>query len=177
MVGLILFVVPLNFKKLEFVLNWRDTKFVDWGTLIPFGGGHALSDAMFKTGLASWIAAAFIGLFGSPPTFVMLIIVVVFIIFLTEVTSNTAVTSMMVPVLIAIAFKAGNDQTTLAIAVAFSASLAFMLPVATPPNAMVFSTGYVKMTQMVRAGFFLNIIACFFTLIIFIIFGHQLFKF
>lgn len=175
-IGLILFVIPVNFKKLEFVLNWRDTKFVDWGTLILFGGGLALSDAMFKTGLASWIAASFIGLFGSPSTFVMLMIVVVFIVFLTEVTSNTAVTAMMVPVLIAIALKTGNDPTTLAVAVAFSASLAFMLPVATPPNALVFSTGFVKMTQMVKAGFFLNIIACFFTLIIFFIFGHLIFK-
>lgn len=175
-VGLILFFIPVNFKKLEFVLNWKDTKFVDWGTLILFGGGLALSDAMFKTGLAAWIAASFIGLFGSPSTFVMLMVVVVFIVFLTEVTSNTAVTSMMVPVLIAIAFKTGNDPTTLGVAVAFSASLAFMLPVATPPNALVFGTGYVKMTQMVKGGLLLNIIACFFTLIIFFIFGHLLFK-
>lgn len=175
-VGLILFVVPVNFKKLEFVLHWKDTKFVDWGTLILFGGGLALSDAMFKTGLASWIAGSFIGLFGSPSTFVMLMIVVVFIVFLTEITSNTAVTSMMVPVLIAIGLTTGNDPTTLAVAVAFSASLAFMLPVATPPNALVFGSGYVKMNQMIKGGFFLNIIACFFTLIIFFIFGHRLFK-
>lgn len=175
-VGLILFVIPVNFKKLEFVLNWKDTKFVEWGTLILFGGGLALSDAMFKTGLASWIAASFIGLFGSPSTFVMLMIVVVFIVFLTEVTSNTAVTSMMVPVLIAIGLQTGNNPTTLAVAVAFSASLAFMLPVATPPNALVFGSGYVKMSHMIKGGFFLNIIACFFTLIIFFIFGHLLFK-
>lgn len=156
--GLLGFVLPVKLKKPEFVLEWRDTRFVDWGTLILFGGGIALSDAMFKTGLASLIAHSFVSVLGSPPTLVMMIAVVFLVDFLTEVTSNTAVTSMMVPIFISIALTTGEDPIALALAVALAASLAFMLPVATPPNALVYSTGYVSIRQMVRSGFMLNIL-------------------
>jgi len=105
--GLLGFVVPVKLKEPQFVLEWRDTRFVDWGTLILFGGGIALSDAMFKTGLASLIAHSFVSSLGSPPTLVMVIAVVFLIDFLTEVTSNTAVTSMMVPIFISIALTTG----------------------------------------------------------------------
>ena len=166
----------MNIKKGEFVLNWKDTKFVDWGTLILFGGGLALSDAMFKTGLAGWLATSFVSLLGTPSTLVLLIFIVLMISFLTEITSNTAVTSMMVPVVIAIAYSTGGDPTALAIGTAVAASMAFMLPVATPPNAIVYGTGYVKLTDMIKAGFILDIVGWFFTSIILFIFGHLIFK-
>jgi sodium-dependent dicarboxylate transporter 2/3/5 len=176
LVGLILFLIPVNIKKGEFVLNWKDTKFVDWGTLILFGGGLALSDAMFKTGLAGWLATSFVSLLGTPSTLVLLIFIVLMISFLTEITSNTAVTSMMVPVVIAIAYSTGGDPIALAIGTAVAASMAFMLPVATPPNAIVYGTGYVKLTDMIKAGFILDIVGWFFTSIILFIFGHLIFK-
>ena len=156
--GALCFVLPVDFRQSRFLLEWQDTRFVDWGTLILFGGGIALSDAMFKTGLATWIATSFVALVGSPPTLLMVAAVVLLVNFLTEVTSNTAVTGMIVPVVISIAQKTGENPVTLAIAVALAASMAFMLPVATPPNALVFGTGYIKLKDMVRNGFWLDVL-------------------
>ena len=173
--GFLGFVVPVNLRRREFVLDWRDTKCVEWGTLILFGGGIALSDAMFKTGLASLIAKTFVAELGSPPTLVMLIAVVFLVDFLTEITSNTAVTSMMVPIFISIALSTGEDPIALALAAALAASLAFMLPVATPPNALVYSSGYVSIRQMVRTGFVLDILGWFVVVGILIVFGSWVF--
>ncbi len=174
--GVALFVVPISFKKLEFVLNWKDTRNIDWGTLILFGGGLTLSDAMFKTGLAAWIAKTFLGVFGNPTTLVLLFLTVLFIVFLTEVTSNTAVTAMMVPVLIAISSTSGQDTTTLVIGAAIAASMAFMLPVATPPNALVYGTGYVKLSDMIRVGLILEILGWIYTISILFVFGNLIFN-
>jgi sodium-dependent dicarboxylate transporter 2/3/5 len=173
--GLLLFILPVSMKEHTFVLEWSDTRFVDWGTLILFGGGIALSDAMFKTGLASFIATSFVGMLGSPSTLVMMFAVVFLMNFLTEVTSNTAVTAMMVPIVISIAVRTGEDPVALAIAAAVAASMAFMLPVATPPNALVFSTGYVKIRDMVRSGFILDIIGWLLTVGIMVVFADWLF--
>lgn len=173
--GVLGFVMPVTFRRREFVLDWNDAKYVEWGTLILFGGGIALSDAMFKTGLATWLATAFISTLGSPPTIVMLIAVVFLVAFLTEVTSNTAVTSMMVPVFISIALSTGEDPIALAVATALAASLAFMLPVATPPNALVYGTGHVSIRQMVRSGFMLEILGWLVAVGILIVFGSWIF--
>lgn len=173
--GVLAFVVPLNFRKGEFLLHWRDTKFVDWGTLLLFGGGIALSDAMFKTGLASWIAQSFVGFFGAPSTLVLMLIIVFLVDFLTEVTSNTAVTSMMVPIVISIALQTGNNPVALAVAAALAASMAFMLPVATPPNALVYSTGYVRISQMLKAGFWLDVLGWLFTVGILVVVANWVF--
>lgn len=174
-VGLLLFIVPVSFRDHTFLLEWSDTRFVDWGTLMLFGGGIALSDAMFKTGLAAWIATSFVGLLGSPSTLVMMFAIVIFIDFLTEVTSNTAVTAMMIPIVISIAVRTGEDPVALAIAAAVAASMAFMLPVATPPNALVFSTGYVKIKDMVKSGFILDIIGWVMTVGIMVVFANWIF--
>lgn len=172
--GSLLFFIPVRLSKGTFLLDWRDTKFVDWGTLILFGGGIALSDGMFKTGLAAWIATSFVELFGAPSTIVMVFAVVFLINFLTEVTSNTAVTSMMVPVVISIALKTGENPITVAVAAAIAASMAFMLPVATPPNALVYGTGYVALKDMVRAGFILDIIGWLMTVFVVLIIAGWL---
>jgi sodium-dependent dicarboxylate transporter 2/3/5 len=174
-VGLLLFVVPINLLKGEFLLNWKDSKFVDWGTLLLFGGGIALSDAMFKTGLAAWIANWFVGLLGTPSTIVMLIAIVLLVDFLTEITSNVAVTSMMVPIVISIALKTGQNAIALAVAAAVAASMAFMLPVATPPNALVYSSGYIRLKDMIRAGFFLDIAGWIVTVFILTVIAGWLF--
>ncbi len=172
--GVLLFLVPVSFRDGVFVLDWRDAQYVDWGTLLLFGGGIALSDAMFKTGLAAWIATSFVGVLGSPSTLVMLIAIVVLVDFLTEITSNTAVTSMMVPIVISIALRTGENPVTLAIGAAVAASMAFMLPVATPPNAIVYSSGYVSMRDMIRAGFALDIAGWFFTLFVLVVIAGWL---
>lgn len=178
--GVLCFVMPVNFQQSRFLLDWQDARFVDWGTLILFGGGIALSEAMFKTGLATWIATSFVSLVGTPSTLVMVVAVVFLVDFLTEVTSNTAVTGMIVPVVISIAQKTGENPITLAIAVALAASMAFMLPVATPPNALVYGTGYIKLKDMVRNGFVLDMLGWILTVgilyfIAFKIFGIVIF--
>ena len=162
-VGALLFLMPVNLARGEFVLNWKDTHMVDWGILILFGGGIALSDAMFKTGVASWIATSAIGILGSPSTLVMLFVIVLLVDLLTEVTSNTAVTTMFVPIIISVAIRAGENPVTLAVAAAIAASMAFMLPVATPPNALVFASGTVRLRDMIRAGVILDMLGWVFT--------------
>ncbi len=174
-VGLLLFLIPVDFSNGIFLLDWKDTKFVDWGTLLLFGGGIALSDAMFKTGLASWIANSFVGFFGTPSTLVMMFAIVFLIDFLTEVTSNTAVTSMMVPIVISIALQTGENPVALALAAAIAASMAFMLPVATPPNALVYASGYIRITDMMKAGFWLDILGWFFTVGILVVVANWIF--
>ncbi len=160
---LILFLLPVDWKKQKFVLDWSDAKFVDWGTLLLFGGGIALSDGMFKTGLANWMANTAVSFLGSPSTLLMMFVLIILLELLTEVTSNTAVVSMMIPIIISIAKGTGNDPVALSIAATLAASMAFMLPVATPPNALVYGTGYIKITDMIKGGIVLDIIAWFFT--------------
>jgi sodium-dependent dicarboxylate transporter 2/3/5 len=173
--GLLLFLIPANLRKGEFVLSWKDTRNVDWGTLILFGGGIALSDAMFKTGVAAWIATSVTGVLGAPSTLVMMLVIVLLVDLLTEVTSNTAVTSMIVPVVISVAIATGQNPVTLAVAAALAASMAFMLPVATPPNAIVFGSGYIRLGDMIKAGFILDILGWFFTVAVVFIFAHLIF--
>ena len=173
--ALLLFVIPVDLKNKKFALEWTDTKFVDWGTLILFGGGIALSDAMFKTGLASWIATSFVGIIGNPSTILLLFLIVLLIALLTEVTSNTAVTSMMIPIVISIARGSGADPITLSIGTALAASMAFMLPVATPPNALVYGTGLIKIKDMFRCGFILDMLGWIFTVFIVYVFADKIF--
>jgi len=174
-VGLLLFVVPVRVASREFVLKWEDTKSVDWGTLILFGGGIALSDAMFKTGIATWLATSVFGIIGTPSVILLVAMIVLFVGLLSEVTSNTAVTTMMAPIVISLGYGTNTDSVTLAIAAALASSLGFMLPVATPPNALVYATGYVKLRDMVRAGFLLDIIGWLITVGVMWLFGSLLF--
>lgn len=165
--AVILFLGPVDWSKRRFVLDWDDARYVDWGTLLLFGGGIALSDAMFKTGLAQVLASGFITLFGRPSPLVLVIIVVIFMELLTEVTSNTAVTSMMVPILISISSGLGVDAASLAIPATVAASMAFMLPVATPPNALVYATHRVSLRDMLKAGIVLDLVAWIFIALFF----------
>jgi len=130
---------------------------------------------MFKTGLAIWIADSFIGMFGTPSTLILMMLIILLAELLTEVTSNTAVTSMMVPIVISIALTAGSNPKVLAVAAAVGASMAFMLPVATPPNALVYGTGYVTLKDMIKAGIVLDFIFWILTTFVMIIIGQYLF--
>jgi sodium-dependent dicarboxylate transporter 2/3/5 len=173
--GVLLFIIPVDFVQGEFLLHWRDSAFVEWGILILFGGGIALSDAIFKTGFGMWIATSFVGVFGSPSTLLMMFVVVFLVDFLTEITSNTAVTSMMVPIVISIAARTGENPVALAIAAALAASMAFMLPVATPPNALVYATGHIRLKDMVRAGLILDLLGWLFTIGVLVVFACLVF--
>ena len=156
--ALLLFVVPLDLHTWRSVLQWRDSRYIDWGTLVLFGGGISLSNAMFSTGLTDWLAGGLIDSLGSVTPWVCLVGVVLLVDFLTEITSNTAVTTMMSPILISLAPQLHLDPVMVCVVAAMAASLAFMLPVATPPNALVYATGYFRIGEMIRAGFWMNLI-------------------
>jgi sodium-dependent dicarboxylate transporter 2/3/5 len=155
--ALMLFLVPAGGgAKGEFLLTWERTQRLPWGVLILIGGGLSLASAVSDTGLAQWAGSKIIAL---ELTDMLLLIgaIVTLIIFLTELTSNTATTAALLPVVAAIAAVGGVDAIYLAAPAALAASCAFMLPVATPPNAIVFSTGLVSIPQMVRAGIIVNL--------------------
>ncbi|MCB1044280.1 MAG: SLC13/DASS family transporter [Acidobacteria bacterium] len=149
-----LFAVPMGMGK--FALDWETMRRMPWGILILFGGGLSLARAMDAYGVASYLGSLMSGL-SFLPGWLVLLLVIVLVVFLTELTSNTATTAALVPIFAAIAPNLNMDSLVVAIAVAISASYAFMLPVATPPNAIVFSSGRLTMQQMARAGLYLNL--------------------
>lgn len=155
--GLSLFLLPSD-KPQEPILEWKDTLKVPWGIILLFGGGLSLASGFEKSGLSHWIGAQFTSL-GAIHLFLLLLVIVASINFLTEITSNLATTAMMLPVLTSVAASAGVNPYFLVVGATIAASCAFMLPVATPPNAVVFGSGYLKIEEMVRAGFGLNIIS------------------
>lgn len=154
---LLMFITPADRSRTTRVLSWKEAEQIPWGVLILFGGGLALANAVTHTGLDAWIGRQ-IASFGNPGELPLIAGVTTLIVFFTEITSNTATTSTMLPVLAAMGEGLGVDPTLLVIAAAVSASCAFMLPVATPPNAIVFASGRISIKQMALAGFGLNII-------------------
>jgi sodium-dependent dicarboxylate transporter 2/3/5 len=174
-VAILLFIIPVDWKEKKFVLDWKDSKAIDWGTLILFGGGIALSDAMFKTGFASYIATNIVSTIGKTHPIILVLTIVIFMDLLTEVTSNTAVTTMMVPILLSISMGLGVDGKLLAISATLAASMAFMLPVATPLNAIVYGSGYVKIIDLLKAGVILDLLAWLIITITLYLFGYLIF--
>lgn len=156
MAGLLLFLLPSGSERHVALLNWDDAKGLPWGVLLLFGGGLALAKAIESSGLAEWIAQQ-LGVFGAMPALLLIGLIVLVIIFLTEVTSNTATAAAFLPLLGALAVSLNVDPLLITVPAAIAASCAFMMPVATPPNAIVFATGHMKIQSMIRAGFFLNI--------------------
>jgi len=140
------------------ILSWDDSKRIPWGILILFGGGLAIAQGFKDTGLAQWFAEQLITL-EFLPLIVMTLVLVAAINFLTEITSNLATTAMILPVLAPLAAAMGVHPYIFMIGATLAASCAFMLPVATPPNAVVFGSGYVSMKDMIRAGLGLNLIS------------------
>jgi sodium-dependent dicarboxylate transporter 2/3/5 len=138
-------------------LTWADAEALPWGVLILFGGGLTLAAAIQQTGLATWIGDALAGI-GAWPTVLIILDITAIVIFLTELTSNTATAAAFLPVVGALAIGIGVDPLLLVVPAALAASCAFMMPVATPPNAIIFATGRVTIPQMARAGVWLNLL-------------------
>ncbi|MCH6255087.1 SLC13 family permease [Puniceicoccaceae bacterium K14] len=165
----LLFMLPSSEKDGGRLMIWEDTKKVPWGVLILFGGGLALAGLMKSSGLTEFIGGLFEGLAGWDPIWVIAAVVLA-VVFLTEITSNTATTAGLLPLMGPIAVSMGGEPVLLAIPAAVIASCAFMLPVATPPNAIVFASGELKISQMVRAGIRLNVLSA----ILLVIFARWL---
>lgn len=154
--AMVLFMTPVDIKQRVFLMNWESAGKLPWGVLLLFGGGLSLAGVIGSTGLASWIASG-LGNIGTIPIILMIALVVTVITFLTEITSNTATAAAFLPLLGAVAVSQGMSPELLAIPAAIAASCAFMMPVATPPNAIVFGTGYMRIQSMMNAGFILNL--------------------
>ena len=152
-----LFIVPSGSKEDPLLLRWNYAEHLPWGVLILFGGGLSLAGAVSNTGLAEWLGTSLQAI-GDLPLWVIVAAAAAMIIFLTELTSNTATTATFLPVVGAIAIEAGFDPIMLTVPVTLAASCAFMLPVATPPNAIVFGSGMLTIPLMARAGLALNMI-------------------
>lgn len=158
--AILLFVIPSVNIRGDHLLDWGTAVKLPWGILLLFGGGLAIAAGFVDSGLSEWIGSQLIGLQGINLLLVILIVSGL-VIFLTEITSNTATASMMYPIMASLAVALGFHPYALMIAAGVAASCAFMLPVATPPNAVVFGSGYLRIPDMVKAGFALNIIGVF----------------
>jgi solute carrier family 13 (sodium-dependent dicarboxylate transporter), member 2/3/5 len=153
--AVLLFALPVDGQRGVFTMDWASTRQLPWGVLLLFGGGLALAAAVADNGVDRYVGSLLAGL-GDLPLLATIGIVAVTVLLLTELTSNTATTAALVPVVAGTAVVLGVDPLVLTIPAALAASCAFMLPVATPPNAIVFGSGYVTIPQMVRAGIVLN---------------------
>ena len=152
----LLFTVPAGDRE-GALLEWDDMAKLPWGVLLLFGGGFALAAGITASGLSAWIGSQLAPL-GGMPLLVILLAIATVLIFLTEITSNTATITTFLPIIAALAVSLGQPPLQLIVPVALAASFAFMFPVATPPNAIIFGTGRIRMQQMIRAGLVLNVL-------------------
>ena len=157
--AILLFMIPSSSSKGE-LLDWSQSDKLPWGLLILFGGGLSIAAQINSSGLGVWIGEG-LSVLSTVPPIVLIFAVAALIIFLTEVTSNVATTSTFLPVFGAVAVGIGVLPVSLTVPVCLAASCAFMLPVATPPNAIVYGSGKFTIATMMRAGFVLNIIGIF----------------
>ncbi|MCR6110989.1 SLC13/DASS family transporter [Bacillus sp. A301a_S52] len=154
----LLFLIPSFKYEGVKLMNWHTAKDVPWGILILFGGGLAIAGAFGDTGLDVWIGEQLSVLIGVE--FILIVLAVTLLVmFLTEITSNTASATMLMPIMASLAYAIDVHPFAMMVPAALAASCAFMLPVATPPNAVVFGTDYLKMLDMVKAGFWMNVLA------------------
>lgn len=155
--GLFMFLIPATGMKKIFILDWKDTEKLQWGILILFGGGMCMAEGLHKTRIIQVVG----DLIAQNNTYsiTLLFILITITVVLSELMSNVALVQIFVPVVFGISDSLGIDPVLLGLPVTFAASIGFMLPIATPPNAIVFSSGFIKVRDMARAGFLLNL-AC-----------------
>ena len=154
----LLFILPVSWPERRFTLNWNEAARIDWGTILLFGSGIALGKLMSDTGLAKTLGNGIVNTLGVTSLLTITIISVVIAILISETTSNTASVAVVVPIVIPIAIAAGVEPLIPALAATFGASYGFMLPVSTPPNAIVYGSGMIPITKMVRSGVVFDII-------------------
>ncbi len=154
----LLFVLPVDWKQRKFTLNWNQAARIDWGTVLLFGGGIVLGAMLSETGLAERIGTSISDTLGVSSVFGITVVIVIIAVLISETTSNTASAAIVVPIAISIAAAADVDPTIPALAAIFGANYGFMLPVSTPPNAIVYSSGLLPITRMLKAGIVFDII-------------------
>lgn len=155
--GFAMFLLPSS-EKAKPILQWDEAVKMPWGIMMLFGGGMVLAKGFQESGLAVWIGDQF-GLLEALPIILLILFLIAAVNFLTEITSNLATTAMLMPILAPMALSIDIHPYMLMVSAAIAASCAFMLPVATPPNAVVFGSGYLKISDMIKVGFWMNIIS------------------
>ncbi|MCU0420324.1 MAG: DASS family sodium-coupled anion symporter [Cyclobacteriaceae bacterium] len=173
--AVLMFIVPADDQGKEFLLDWTDSKRMAWGILLLFGGGLCLAQALENTGLIQLIGTS-IAAQGQWSLFMLILIVTFLAIFLTEFMSNVALTTVFVPIGFGIANAMDVPPLLLAMPITFGASCAFAMPISTPPNAVLYSSGYVKMWQMIRAGVWLNVLSLGIIVAVAMTVGRSLFE-
>jgi sodium-dependent dicarboxylate transporter 2/3/5 len=162
----LLFLLPTEWKDREFTLRWRDAAEIDWGTIVLFGCGIIFGSLISSTGLAETIGTSIDDALGLSSLIPITIFAVVLAIIVSETTSNTASAAVVVPIVIPVAVAAGLNPFVPALAATFAASFGFMLPVSTPQNAIVYGSGVVKITTMIRSGFSFDIAGAFLIIVL-----------
>lgn len=158
-VSILLFIIPAkNTKEHKRIIDWEVAKELPWGVLILFGGGLALAKGISESGLAKWLGEQLVALNGVSPLLTV-IVITMFVLFLTEVTSNTATATMILPILATLSVAIGVHPLLLMVPAAMASNCAYMMPVGTPPNAIVFGTGLISIKKMASVGFWVNMIS------------------
>jgi sodium-dependent dicarboxylate transporter 2/3/5 len=157
LISIILFIMPTKSAKAKRIMDWKTAQKLPWNIALLFGGGFALAEGFQSSGLALWFGEQLSWTRSVHPLIIMLSIVTMMS-FLTELTSNVASTQMLLPVFAALAVSSGNNPILFMIPATLASSLAFMLPTATPPNAIIFGTERIRIGTMIRTGFLLNML-------------------
>jgi sodium-dependent dicarboxylate transporter 2/3/5 len=165
--AILLFVLPTELSRGQFTLTWQEARRIDWGTILLFGGGLALGDLMFSSGLAKWIGEGLAHAMNTHSTVGLTILFTVVAVLVSETTSNAAASNMVVPVAIAVAQAAQVNPLQPALGACLGASMGFMLPVSTPPNAIVYGSGCIPLLKMVKYGLLLDLVSA--TLIVLVV--------
>lgn len=156
--AVLLFLLPINWSERRFTMNWNEAVRIDWGTILLFGSGIVLGTMLSETGLAETIGTGIAAAFGFTSLLAVSAVSAIIAIVISETTSNTASATIVVPIVIPIAAAAGLDPLVRALAAVFGASFGFMMPVSTPQNAVVYGSGMIPITKMVRSGAVFDII-------------------
>ncbi|MBU1706497.1 DASS family sodium-coupled anion symporter [bacterium] len=157
----LLFVLPVNWRERTFTMNWKQAVQIDWGTILLFGGGLALGSLMFSTGLAEAVGHALQILTGARTVVAMTFLFTILAVFTSDLASNTASANVIIPIAIGLAQASGVNPLLPALGACIGASMGFLLPVSTPPNAIVYGSGLVPMTRMIRYGIVMDLVAAF----------------
>ncbi|MTI41703.1 SLC13 family permease [Fulvivirga lutimaris] len=156
--GVLMFSMPVNLKDQNFLMRWEDTSKLPWGILLLFGGGMALANALAEVGIIEMIGE-FVSSITEVQPLVFILVITLIVLLMTEVMSNVALVTILIPVIIGVANGINLNPLLLIIPATLSSSCAFMMPISTPPNAIVFSSGHITMKDMMKAGVWLNLIA------------------
>jgi sodium-dependent dicarboxylate transporter 2/3/5 len=173
-ISIVLFIVPAPNHKGKRIMDWKTAQRIPWNIVLLFGGGFALALGFQSSGLAIWFGEQLLWTRGINP-YLILLAVVAMMSFLTELTSNVASTQMLLPIFASLAISSGNNPLLLMIPATLASSLAFMLPTATPPNAIIFGTNRIKIATMVRTGFLLNMIGILVVVLVAWLLGDSVF--